>query len=56
MGEFWAMGGYAAYVWPAFAVTILVLGGLAWQSWASRRRLRRALEALDTAAKPDKKA
>ena len=22
--DFWAMGGYAAFVWPAYAVTILV--------------------------------
>lgn len=22
---FWAMGGYAAYVWPAYAITTLVL-------------------------------
>ena len=40
----------------AFAVTILVLGGLAWQSWASRRRLRRALDALDQTARPAPKA
>lgn len=25
MGEFLAMGGYAGFVWPAFAVTTLVL-------------------------------
>jgi heme exporter protein D len=25
MAEFFAMSGYAAYVWPAFGVTILVL-------------------------------
>jgi heme exporter protein D len=47
MAEFLAMGGYAAYVWPAFAVTVLVLGGLAWHAWATRRRLRRALDALE---------
>jgi heme exporter protein D len=25
MAEFFAMGGYAAYVWPAYAATILTL-------------------------------
>jgi heme exporter protein D len=47
MHDFLAMGGYAAYVWPSFGVAIVVLGGLALQSWAARRRLRRALGALD---------
>ena len=44
---FLAMGGYAVYVWPAFAVTTLVLG---WLVFDSLRRLRRAeagLAALD---------
>ena len=39
MSEFLAMGGYAAYVWSAFAVTLLLMGGLFLQSrWAARRR------------------
>jgi heme exporter protein D len=39
VGEFLAMGGYAAYVWSAFGLTGLVLGGLVWQSlWQVRRR------------------
>ena len=45
---FLAMGGYAVYVWPAFAVTTLVLG---WLVVDSLRRLRRAeagLAALDS--------
>jgi heme exporter protein D len=27
MSGFFAMGGYAAYVWPAYAVTLVLLGG-----------------------------
>ena len=46
MHDFWAMGGYGAYVWPAFAVTAAILGGLAWHAWALRRRLRRVLAML----------
>ena len=38
VAEFFAMGGYAAYVWPALGLTAAVMIGLAWQSW---RRLRR---------------
>ncbi|MFI4947811.1 MAG: heme exporter protein CcmD [Alphaproteobacteria bacterium] len=37
--ETWlAMGGYAAFVWPAYAVAAGVLGGLALWSWRRHRR------------------
>jgi heme exporter protein CcmD len=46
-GGFWAMGGYARYVWPCFA---LAFAALAWNLWAAHRyhaaarlRVRRAL-------------
>jgi heme exporter protein D len=32
--NFLAMGGYAAYVWPAYGLTALVL---LWNWWAARR-------------------
>jgi heme exporter protein CcmD len=32
--SFWAMGGYARYVWPCFAFACLVL---TWNLWAARR-------------------
>ena len=36
---FLAMGGYAAYVWPAFLVAVLVMAGqVATTIWALRRR------------------
>jgi heme exporter protein D len=42
--ESWfAMGGYAGFVWPAYGVAALVLGGLALVSW---RRHRRSADAL----------
>ena len=40
---FLAMGGYAGFVWPAFAVTALVL---AWLVLDSLQRLRRAAAGL----------
>jgi heme exporter protein CcmD len=48
---FWFMGGYARYVWPCFALALLVL---AWNLWSARRyqvaaRLR-AVRALAAAA------
>ena len=43
--QHWAeMGGYAAFVWPAYAVALLVLGGIAAQSW---RRYRASVRELD---------
>jgi heme exporter protein CcmD len=50
-GGFWAMGGYARYVWPCigFACTVL-----AWNVWSARRfqaqahlRAQRALAMMD---------
>ncbi len=41
---FLAMGGYAAFVWPAYGVAFAVLGGLALFSW---RRYRESTAALD---------
>ena len=40
MTEFLAMGGYAAYVWTAYGITLLVL---VLNVAAARRRLRGAL-------------
>lgn len=39
LGDFLAMGGYAGFVWPSFAVSLLVLLGLGLQS---RARLKMA--------------
>jgi heme exporter protein D len=49
MTNFLAMGGYAAYVWPAYAVTVLALVGMmvaSLQSLRHRQRLLAALEAV----------
>ena len=37
-----AMGGYAAFVWPAYALTAIVLGGFCLYAWR-RYRLSVAL-------------
>ena len=41
MSPFFAMGGYAAYVWPAYGVAAVVLIGL----WIGSLRALRAREA-----------
>ncbi|HWI26057.1 MAG TPA: heme exporter protein CcmD [Stellaceae bacterium] len=50
--QFLAMGGYAAYVWPAYGVTVLVLGGLLAWSLGGYRRRQRELERLQREPKP----
>ena len=40
------MGGYAAYVWPAYGAAALVLAGLVVATLAQRRSSRHTLEAL----------
>ena len=44
IGAFLAMGGYAGFVWPAYAIAFAVLGGLAVVSW---RRYRESLLTLE---------
>ena len=39
VAEFFAMGGYAIYVWPAYAVFFIVLGMEALAPLARRRRV-----------------
>jgi heme exporter protein D len=49
--EFLAMGGYAAYVWPAYGAAAVILVGLV---VASRRKLRaaqRSVALLEAAGK-----
>ncbi|TPQ29890.1 heme exporter protein CcmD [Methylomonas sp. EFPC3] len=39
--SFWYMGGYAAYVWPAYGVTALVLAAnLVWPVWQRKQLFR----------------
>lgn len=47
LSDFLAMGGYAAYVWPAIGLTLAVLVGFAVTSWRSLVRTRRQLALLE---------
>ena len=44
LGHYFAMGGYAEFVWPAYGVALAVLGGLAWYSWRCSRASAGALD------------
>jgi heme exporter protein D len=52
VSEFFAMGGYAAYVWPAYGVAALVLIMLLVHSWRSARRRAAELEQLRHLGRP----
>jgi heme exporter protein CcmD len=45
MSGFFDMGGYGAYVWPAYLISALAIGGLAFFIWRRGRDLRRRLAA-----------
>ena len=51
--EFWAMGGYAVYVWGSVGVTALLMALEVWQARMARRDALREVQAqmaLDTLA------
>jgi heme exporter protein D len=50
--DFLAMGGYAAYVWPAYGFAAVVLIALLVQSWRSARRRDAELEQVRRFARP----
>ena len=43
---FFHMGGYAAFVWPAYGVAVLMLIAFAVLSWRRLRAAERALERI----------
>ena len=47
MAEFLDMGGYAAYVWPAYGAFALILGGLAIWSLRRNRATRETLKEIE---------
>ncbi|MYE02739.1 MAG: heme exporter protein CcmD [Alphaproteobacteria bacterium] len=52
LGDFLQLGGYAVYVWPAYGVAALVLGGLLTESLSRLRRVERRLAALEASDAP----
>jgi len=50
LDAFLAMGGYADYVWPAYAAAAIMLGGLAGWSVVGYRRAQRELDVLQRSA------
>ena len=48
LDQFFAMGGYARFVWPAYGIAILVLAVMAMQSYRAWRRQHRLWSAIET--------
>ena len=47
MSGFWAMGGYAVYVWPAYGISLIGLAGASLLTIRAYRRARVQLSALE---------
>ena len=47
MAAFFAMGGYAAFVWPSYGLSVLGLGAAVVLTLTSYRRTRAALTVLE---------
>jgi heme exporter protein CcmD len=47
MANFFAMGGYAVFVWPAYAISVLVLGVAVVVSWQAHARARKSVRQLE---------
>jgi heme exporter protein D len=47
LDHFLAMGGYARFVWPAFGLAFLVLGGLLVESLVTYKKRQRELAAAE---------
>jgi heme exporter protein D len=47
LDQFLAMGGYARFVWPAYGIAVIVLGGLLIDTIVTYRKRRRELDAAE---------
>lgn len=51
MSEFLAMGGHGPFVWGAYAVALVVLGGLGLASWRAQAAAKAAVARLEAMAR-----
>ncbi len=47
MSGFLAMGGYAAFIWPAYGVSVALLGAAIALTWRAYARAKARLAALE---------
>ena len=53
MTSFFEMGGYGAFVWPAYTAAILGVAIITWRSLQARARARRLVARLEVAAEDE---
>ena len=46
MNEFFAMGGYGAFIWPAYGAAAILMVGVLILSWKSMRQREALVESL----------
>jgi heme exporter protein D len=49
MSDFFAMGGYAGFVWPVYGLAALIMAALLWRTLAVLKRRQAEFEELDRA-------
>ncbi|MBI4967900.1 MAG: heme exporter protein CcmD [Rhodospirillales bacterium] len=49
MSDFFAMGGYAGFVWPVYGLAALIMAALLWRTLAVLRRREAEFKDLDEA-------
>lgn len=54
-GSFLAMGGYAAYVWPAYGAGVVILAAIWFDGVRRRRAVERALANVDGGPRADRR-
>jgi heme exporter protein D len=47
MSGFFAMGGYAVFIWPAYAVSVIGLGGMIGFTWRAYARAKAQAASLE---------
>ena len=56
MSEFFAMGGYGGFIWPAYGVAAILMAGVLILSWKDMRRREAQVELLRAGRRKDRKA
>ena len=44
MAEFFSLGGYAAYIWPSYILSAILLGALSWHIIKRNRQIKALLK------------
>jgi heme exporter protein D len=52
MAHFFAMGGYAAFIWPAYGASFIGIGAMVWLTLGEYSRSKRRLAELERDGQP----